>query len=221
MLGRWPGPNHCPWGSAAETPQSVSLSPLQCKVVEDETTRTDFLDKRHSLNICTGWGVAGLRGTHWLGLLHVLVSCQVDGPRVHHGAWEQVGQFGAEGGRNGLVGRREGRGHEEGRGLGCGWDHVRRVDEEARRRGGVGRHRVVDGPHARGGGRGGLVQLGLQLGLLSVTRVVDRDNTHHTAECTYHSSTTQQHGRFTFDLLEIKSLQLLGQFAFLSSNNRF
>lgn len=127
MLGKWPRPNHCPSGSAAETPESVSHSQFQCKVVENAT-------------FALAGKSARLRDTNWLGFLHVLVRGEVDGPRVHHGAREQVGQLGAEGGRHGLVGRREGRGHEEGRGLGCGRDHVGRVDEEAGRRGGVGRH---------------------------------------------------------------------------------
>lgn len=125
----------------AETPESVSHSQFQCKVVVNETTLTDFLDEKDIQKTFALVGKqARLRDTNWLGFLHVLVRGEVDGPRVHHGAREQVGQFGAEGGRHGLVGRREGRGHEEGRGLGCGRDHVGRVDEEAGRRGGVGRH---------------------------------------------------------------------------------
>lgn len=107
--------------------------------------------------------------TNRLGLLCVLMCSQVNGPRVHHGAGEQVSQLGAESRRHCLVGRCERRGHEERRCFRCRRNDVRGMNEEAWGRGGVGRHRVVDGPHTGGSGgscRGGLMQLGFQLGLL-------------------------------------------------------
>lgn len=103
--------------------------------------------------------------TDRLGFLRVLVCSHVDGPLVHHGPREQVSQLCAEGCRHRLVGRREGRSHEEGRGFRCWWDDIGGVNEEARG-GGVGRHRVTHGSNPRshsGSSRGGLMKLGLQL----------------------------------------------------------
>jgi len=123
--------------------------------------------------------ILSLHGTHQLGFLGVLVRGQVDGPGLHHGAGEQVGQLGAKGRRHGLVWRRERRGHEERRGFRRRGDDVRGVGEEARSGGRVGRHGVVDGPHAGGSGRrrGGLMQLGLEFGLLfpAQTRGITKD----------------------------------------------
>lgn len=57
MLGKWPRPNHCPSGSAAETPESVSHSQFQCKVNTDEKTFTEhlrWLGSQHACVILTG-----------------------------------------------------------------------------------------------------------------------------------------------------------------------
>lgn len=110
--------------------------------------------------------------TNRLCFLRVLVCREVHRPGVHHGAGEQVGQLSAKGGRHCLVGWRERRGHEQRCGFRCRWDHVGGVNEEPWRRGGVGRHRVVDGCHAGGssGGRRGLMQFGFELGFLSSTQ---------------------------------------------------
>lgn len=110
--------------------------------------------------------------TNRFGLLCVLVRSQVNGPGLHHGAGKQVSQLRGEARRHRLVGRRERRRHKEGRGFGCGRDDVRGVNEEARSRRGVWRHRVVDGSHSRGNSsccRGGLVKFSLQLRLLLPT----------------------------------------------------
>lgn len=109
-----------------------------------------------------------LQVTNWFGFLHVLVCCKVHRPRVHHGAGEQVGQLSTEGSWHSLVRWCERRGHKQGCSFGCWWDHVRWVNKEAWCWGRVGRHRVVDGPHTRGGSscRGGLMELGFKLGLL-------------------------------------------------------
>ena len=57
-------------------------------------------------------------GTDRLGLVGVLVVCgEVDGGWVDDGAGEELRQLHADGRRHGLVGWRQGRGHEEGGGL--------------------------------------------------------------------------------------------------------